>query len=237
MLPARQYKPLLRRPLPDFKAPHQRAAPFRCRLIIMAKAPVAGRVKTRLATEAGVATALRFARHRIAALVQGMGRTARWSTILAGSPECPACRWPWPPGVPLIAQGNGDLGARMQRLLDRAPAGPVVIVGTDVPGITQAHIAAAFRQLGRHDAVIGPAEDGGYWLVGLRRRPRVLRPFAGVRWSTAHARGDTLANLHGRSAALVATLGDVDTADDLARWAGQWARRIGLANSTLSVIA
>lgn len=236
MLPARQRKPLRRR-LPDLEAPHPRAAPFRWRLIVMVKVPVAGRVKTRLATEAGVATALRFARHRIADLVQRVGRTARWSTILAVAPDRAAQSWPWPPGVPLIAQGNGDLGARMQRLLDRAPAGPVVIVGTDVPGIAQAHIAAAFRRLGRYDAVIGPAEDGGYWLVGLRRRPRVLRPFAGVRWSTGQARDDTLANLRGRSVAFAAPLGDVDTADDLARWGGQWARRIALSHSTLSVFA
>ena len=85
-----------------------------------------------------------------------------------------------------------------------------MIVGTDVPGIRPAHIAEAFRLLGRHDAVFGPATDGGYWLVGLRRRPRVLRPFANVRWSSPHALADTLANLEGRTVAFVATLSDVD---------------------------
>jgi glycosyltransferase A (GT-A) superfamily protein (DUF2064 family) len=108
----------------------------------------------------------------------------------------------------------------MQRLLDRAPPGPAVIIGTDVPHITRAHIWAAFRLLGRHDAVLGPAEDGGYWLIGLRRRPRILRPFRGVRWSTPHALSDTLANLHGRSVAEVAALFDVDTAADLYQVSG-----------------
>ena len=89
-----------------------------------------------------------------------------------------------------------------------------------MPHVTRAHIWAAFRLLGRHDAVLGPAEDGGYWLIGLRRRPRILRPFQGVRWSTPHALRDTLANLRGRSVAQVATLPDVDTAADFYQVSG-----------------
>jgi rSAM/selenodomain-associated transferase 1 len=216
------------RPRPNAmqKAPRPRAAPFRWRLVVMAKAPVAGRVKTRLAGEVGMATAVRFARHSLASLMQRVAVDGRWSTTLAVTPDVAASGRLWPPGVPLAPQGGGDLGARMQRLVDRAPLGPVVIVGTDIPGIARAHIEAAFRLLGRHDAVLGPAADGGYWLVGLRRRPRVLRPFHGVRWSTAHALADTLANLRGRSIARLPTLLDVDTAADLARCAAVLGRRV-----------
>ncbi|HEX5958289.1 MAG TPA: TIGR04282 family arsenosugar biosynthesis glycosyltransferase [Hyphomicrobiaceae bacterium] len=192
----------------------------------MAKAPVAGRVKTRLAAEAGLAVALRFARHRTTALVQRMQGGGGWHTLLAVTPDAALPARIWPPGVPLLAQGGGDLGARMQRLMDLAPPGPVVIVGTDIPDIAPAHIAAAFRLLGRHHAVLGPAADGGYWLVGLKRRPHVLRPFAGVRWSTVHALADTLANLRRHSVALLPTLGDVDTAHDLAAHAGSLGRHI-----------
>ncbi len=192
----------------------------------MAKAPVAGRVKTRLATEAGVGTAVRFARHSIAALLQRVGRNAPWSTTLAVTPDTAAASRLWPPGVAAIPQGGGDLGARMQRLFDHAPPGPVVIVGTDIPDIARAHFAAAFRLLGRHDAVFGPAADGGYWLVGLRRRPHVPRPFRDVRWSTEDALADTLANLRGLSVARLPTLADVDTAADLARCAAIFGRRI-----------
>jgi uncharacterized protein len=102
----------------------------------------------------------------------------------------------------------------------------VVIVGTDVPRIAPADIARAFRRLGRDDAVFGPAEDGGYWLVGLMRRPRVLRPFADVRWSSPHALADTLANLDDRSVAFVATLADVDDARGLAANAAWFGRRV-----------
>ncbi|MFZ1103750.1 MAG: TIGR04282 family arsenosugar biosynthesis glycosyltransferase [Hyphomicrobiaceae bacterium] len=192
----------------------------------MAKAPVAGRVKTRLAREAGLATAVRFARHRVAALVQRVGTDARWSTVLAVVPDSATLSRAWPRGVPLMPQGGGDLGQRMQRLLGRGPPGPVVIVGTDIPDVARGHIAAAFALLGRHDAVLGPAEDGGYWLIGMRRRPRVLRAFARVRWSGPHALGDTLANLRGHSVALMPTLRDVDTAADLDRCGERWGRRI-----------
>jgi glycosyltransferase A (GT-A) superfamily protein (DUF2064 family) len=110
--------------------------------------------------------------------------------------------------------------------MDCAPRGPVVIVGTDVPGIRVDHIREAFRRLGRHDAVFGAATDGGYWLVGLRRRPHVPRPFAAVRWSSPHALADTLANLRGHSVGRVATLSDVDTAQDFARHAAMIGRRV-----------
>jgi rSAM/selenodomain-associated transferase 1 len=208
------------------KAPRRRVTPFRWRLIVMAKAPVAGRVKTRLSVEVGAATAVRFARHSLAALLQRVTADPRWATTLAVTPDTTASSRLWPPRVSLTPQGSGDLGARMQRLFDRAPPGPVVIVGTDIPDMTRARIAAAFCLLGRHDAVFGPAADGGYWLVGLRRRPRVLRPFRGVRWSTEHALGDTLANLSGHSIARLPTLRDIDTAADLARCAAYFGRRV-----------
>jgi rSAM/selenodomain-associated transferase 1 len=201
----------------------------------MAKAPVAGRVKTRLAATIGIGATLRFARHGVASLLQRVGGNAPWSTALAVTPDLAASSRLWPPGVPLVAQGAGDLGARMQRLFERAPPGPVVIVGTDIPRIARAHIDSAFRLLGRHDAVLGPADDGGYWLIGLRRRPSVPKPFHGVRWSTAHALADTLGNLRGRSIAQVATLPDVDTAADFARCAGSVGRRIAGGHAPLSV--
>lgn len=192
----------------------------------MAKEPVAGRIKTRLATEVGVATAVRFARHCTAALLRRVATDPRWQTTLAVAPDGAVLSRVWPPGLARMAQGGGDLGARMQRLFDRTERGPVVIIGTDVPGITRAHLRLAFRLLGQHDAVFGPAADGGYWLVGLKCRPRVLRPFGSVRWSSPHALADTLANLRGRWVARLETLSDVDTAADLRRSAASFGRRV-----------
>lgn len=138
-------------------------------------------------------------------------------TTLAVTPDWGVGTGIWGGMAPRTAQGGGDLGARMQRIMARAGPGPLVIVGTDIPGITPTHVAQAFRLLGSHDAVFGPASDGGYWLVGLRRRPRLLRPFSRVRWSSSQALSDTLANLAGRNVAFLSVLDDVDSASDLER--------------------
>jgi rSAM/selenodomain-associated transferase 1 len=218
------------RPRTKSKASRHGAAPFRCRLVIMAKAPMAGAVKTRLASQIGVATATRFARHSTAALIARVGFDPRWKTSLWVAPDANSTSRHWPRGVPHISQGRGNLGHRMQRILDRSAPGPVVMIGTDIPDITPAHIVQAFRVLGRADCVFGRATDGGYWLVGARRRPRTPRPFTNVRWSSEHALADTLANLAGQSIGFVATLSDVDEAAALARCTGFGRRVVGSAS-------
>jgi uncharacterized protein len=192
----------------------------------MAKAPVAGSVKTRLARQIGVAGATRFARQSAAALLSRIAVDPRWEMTIAVTPDCACAGRFWPRGINRRPQGGGDLGRRMQRIMERMPLGPVVVVGTDVPGVTPALTAEAFRRLGRHDAVFGPATDGGYWLVGLKRRTRLLTPFARVRWSSEYALADTLANLEGRTVAFVATLSDVDDAHGFVATAGCFGRRV-----------
>lgn len=189
---------------------------FAPRLVIMAKRPVAGAVKRRLGKGIGAAAAVRFYRTTLAHTLLRLAADPRWRTYLAVTPDASlvgSC-WPPHPPVPRLPQGNGDLGARMQNLFDMLPPGPVVIVGSDIPAIRPAHIARAFRLLGRADAVFGPAQDGGYWLVGLKRRPRRIAPFKGVPWSTERTLDATLANLRGRIVAFSSTLNDVDTPQD-----------------------
>ena len=102
----------------------------------------------------------------------------------------------------------------MRRAIAATPPGPVVLIGSDIPAIEPGHIAAAFRRLGTHDLVFGPAVDGGFWLVGARRRPRLPMLFARVRWSTSHALADTLAGLpRGVTVGFVDTLEDIDDGD------------------------
>jgi uncharacterized protein len=192
----------------------------------MAKAPTAGRSKTRLAREIGTAQATRFARHAAAALLGRLGRDPRWQTIIAVTPDAAVADRLWPGGMALKPQGRGDLGERMQHLFAARVLGPLIIVGTDIPGISARHVAKAFHLLGAREAVFGPAVDGGFWLIGLRRRPRLLRPFSGVRWSGPDALRDTLANLAGHSVAFVATLADVDSAEAYAGCAASFGRRV-----------
>ena len=183
-------------------------------LFVMVKAPLAGAAKTRLAAVIGAAEALRFYRSSTTTLLRRIGSDPRWRTVLAVSPDRYVGSRFWPANLPRIAQGQGDLGERMQRLLEQ-PRGPVMLIGSDIPGIRAGHIAEAFGVLSRSGFVFGPSEDGGFWLAGARRpRPRLFRH---VRWSTPHALADTLANLR-RPAGLAATLADVDTEADWRRW-------------------
>ena len=188
-------------------------------LVVFARAPRLGRVKRRLARDLGALAALRFHALNTRVLLRRLSGDPRWITWLAVTPDREARRAAalWRHRGPLLAQGSGDLGARMGRVLTWLPPGPVVIVGSDIPGIDPPRIAAAFRALGRADFVLGPAADGGYWSVGARRRPALRLPFAGVRWGSTHALADTRANLGDRRLALLSELQDVDTAADLAQ--------------------
>ena len=191
-------------------------------LIVMAKQPRAGAVKRRLARGIGAVAATRFYRATLRHTLMRLAADARWRTYLAVAPDAALSETFWPswPRVPRIAQAQGDLGARMQALFDGMAPGPVILVGSDIPGISPAHIAEAFRLLGQADAVFGSARDGGYWLVGFKRSPGRLAPFHDVPWSTDRALAATCANLKGRRIAFAATLGDVDTAEDLERQRG-----------------
>ena len=97
------------------------------------------------------------------------------------------------------------------------PRGPVVIIGSDVPGIGQNQVASAFRALGPGKAVIGPAEDGGYWSIGLPRgsTPLPRNLFDNVRWSGPHAMFDTIASLGNMDVCELEVLRDVDCIKDL----------------------
>jgi glycosyltransferase A (GT-A) superfamily protein (DUF2064 family) len=249
-------------------------------LIVMAKAPVCGAVKSRLAREIGAAAAAALHRTLCAAMLREAARDARFRVALAVSPQAalhePYLCWrirgpgtaittPHPRGKGLppqplrrrplsrpdpladadipkrtprqdepargrnkarsgradivrVAQRRGGLGQRMQGVFDTVGRGPLIIVGTDIPFVKRDGLARAFQQLRGADAVFGPAEDGGYWLVGLRRRPKTLAPFGAVRWSSPHALADTLANLGGRRVAFAAILFDIDTGENYRRF-------------------
>lgn len=200
---------------------------WRPRLVMFVRQPAMGRVKTRLARGVGQVGALQFYRRSTDGLIARLGADPRWRMLLAVTPASGLDAKAWPARIERVAQGGGDLGARMQRVFDRLPPGPVVIIGSDSPSIRPRHIDAAFRALAKADAVLGPAPDGGYWLIGLKRAPRVLRPFAGVRWSSATTLDDTLENLRERRVAVIDTLDDIDEVADLRRDGGRHARRVG----------
>ena len=184
-------------------------------LVIMLKEPRPGRVKTRLGRDIGMTGAAWWFRHQTAHLLRQM-QDPRWQLILATAPDRATASPVWPAHLPRIPQGSGDLGARMARVMRALPPGPVCIIGADIPAIRRAHISRAFRALGDHDAVFGPAPDGGYWLIGLKRSRAVPPAFLqNVRWSSAYALADSRATLKSHRIAQIDTLQDIDTAADL----------------------
>ncbi|QKP78871.1 TIGR04282 family arsenosugar biosynthesis glycosyltransferase [Methyloligella sp. GL2] len=197
-------------------------------LIVMAKTPRLGAAKRRLAAEIGDVAALRFYRNCLNRMLQRLAHDPRWRVQLAVAPHEAIADPFWRRlasrhGVELVGQGEGDLGERMQRLLDKAN-GPAVLIGSDIPEIEPADIADAFRRLGRADAVFGPARDGGFWLAGFSRRQ--LHPFDDVRWSSSEALLDVIGNLKGRRIGLAATLSDVDGSTAYRRFMGPAARMV-----------
>ena len=189
-------------------------------LVIFLKEPRPGRVKTRLARGLGAVGAAWWFRHQSARLIRCLGRDRRWRTVLAVTPDREGIESRvWPADLPRWPQGLGDLGARMARVFAGMPPGPVVIVGADIPALRRGHVAGAFRLLGRHEAALGPSADGGYWMIGLRRGARAAPAglLRGVRWSSPHALGDTLATLAPLDVGYGPSLRDVDEAADLGR--------------------
>jgi hypothetical protein len=192
----------------------------RASLVVFLRAPQRGAVKRRLAAGIGAAGAYRFYASQSRAVIRRLGADHRWCLVLAATPDALARRgrfWP--------ATARGC--ARMTRVFENLPPGPVVIVGSDIPGIDAGVVARAFARLARFEAVFGPAADGGYWLIGLARRrlaPRALahRLFRGVRWSGPHALADTRRNLPaGAEAPPLAVLEDVDDVAAYRRWAAR----------------
>ncbi len=184
----------------------------------MVKEPHPGRVKTRLGRDLGLTTAAWWFRHQTRKLIRSVGRDPRWQTVLAVSPDNEGLQSRiWPADLPRWPQGQGDLGDRMKRIFNEGPQGPIVIIGADIPNITPQLIAKAFRALGDNDAVFGPAPDGGYWLVGLKRGVNAVpaKLFENIRWSTEYALSDTIATLGNIRIATIDTLQDVDTVRDL----------------------
>ena len=182
-------------------------------LIVFAKEPMMGRVKTRLGHDIGILLATHFYRRTVAEVLRHLGNDGRWKCWLALSPDKATQGKPfWPNSFTALKQGGGDIGVRMGRAMGGMPPGPVVIIGTDVPAIRPHHIEAAFKAFGRHDVVFGPALDGGYWLVGAKRSPCTPELFKQVRWSSKHTLADSLVKAGGGKlkVALLDTLEDID---------------------------
>ena len=194
-------------------------------LLVFAKPPVAGHVKTRLAAAIGAEAAARVYRDLLATTL-GHAHAAWRSRIVdhielwsAGDGNDPFLRGIGTAfGAKLHVQAEGDLGARMAHAIDDAftRASSVLLIGSDCPLLEPARLAEAAGALCTYEAVLVPAEDGGYVLLGARR----ALPLQGIRWSSPHTLADTTAAFerHGIRLATLPPSWDVDDAAGLARF-------------------
>jgi rSAM/selenodomain-associated transferase 1 len=191
------------------------------RIILFAKAPVPGLVKTRLIPALGAEDAARLAAEMLARTIEAAFAAGAGPVELCADPPPDDPAWAGHlPGrrLHLSGQSEGGLGQRLARAARRAIDGgeAVLLIGTDCPGLTADRLRGAAAALASHDAVIHPTVDGGYALLGLRRFDPSL--FERIEWSTARVAGQTLARLRalGWATWVGETLRDVDEPADLA---------------------
>ncbi len=200
------------------------------RLIVFTRYPRPGEAKTRLIPALGEQGAADLQRRMTEHTMRGVAPLTTSAQIgvevrYAGGSGAEMREWLGPASA-YHPQGGGDLGERMQRAFqDSFAAGDerVVVIGSDCPGLRTEHLREGFAALARADLVLGPAGDGGYYLIGLRRScgERALPAlFSGIRWGSAEVLPETLAiaAAAGLSIDLLDILDDVDRPEDLAIW-------------------
>lgn len=185
------------------------------RLILFARYPTPGSAKTRLIPAIGAdaaATVHRTLTERTLSLLKASG--APVELHYDGADAAAFVQW-LGGDVALVKQPAGDLGGRLRAAL---PPAPCIFFGADTPDLTEALLARAIAALQTHDVVIGPAEDGGYYLIGMTAPHFAL--FDGIDWSTAKVLDQTMetAAMLGLDVAILDLLADCDRPEDLARW-------------------
>jgi len=184
-------------------------------LIVMARAPRFGAVKTRLAQDLGQLTAWRFYINTLRETLRRLTKKTHWHIWLQVTPDRETrTLGQWPASAGLLPQGGGGLGKKMERGLNAFSRGtPVVLIGSDIPDVASSQILSAFKALEWADIALGPATDGGYWLVGFSNRRPFYRPFNKVRWSTSQTLTDTLSGFSHRRVAMVDCMRDIDNGE------------------------
>src|SRR5262245_51956268 len=188
-------------------------------IAILAKAPVAGTVKSRLIPALGADGAALLAARMLDHAVDIACGSAIGPVVLWAAPDATDSHFQLLQrrhAITLARQPDGDLGTRMHAAIVAAGA-PVLVIGADCPALTAEHIGPAALALRHHDVVVIPAEDGGYVLIGLRKPAPQL--FAGISWSVSSVMAETRQRLtaQGLTWRELAPLWDVDRPEDMAR--------------------
>lgn len=182
-------------------------------IVIFARWPQPGKVKTRLASFYGDEGAARIYRRLLEHTLSAALESGLLVELRVTGASCETFEEAFGPGLVIRDQGFGDLGARLARVTP-----PALVIGSDLPALSALLLRQAAEALANHEVVIGPARDGGYWLIGLRQAWPWL--FNDMAWSTPQVLPETLARLEARgiTPALLPELADIDQPEDLAGW-------------------
>ena len=195
-------------------------------VLVFQKNAILGKVKTRLASGMGEPRALEIYRHLTQltySVLEDMSAPV-WTYFSDFIPESTH-----PSVEKCFVQEGQDLGERMANAFARSfESGmeKVVLIGTDCPTLQSNHLNEAFEALNHSDLVVGPATDGGYYLIGMNRRADYL--FEGITWSTSQVLSETLnvASQHGLTTTLLHELDDIDTQEDWQRYSSQFENKV-----------
>jgi hypothetical protein len=207
----------------------------------MAKAPRAGEVKTRLCPPLSPGQAAELAEAFLLDVIEAVRSLEMATPVIAYAPAGARARFEaLAHDFALVAQRGADLGARLAHVFDDLLATDVkgaIVIGSDAPTLPRAVLDAALDRLGSADLVLGPSEDGGYYLIGLREpRPEL---FADIAWSTPTVFEATMARARacGLRTAILPTWFDVDTGEDLERLEASLAAAGSAAQHTRRALA
>ncbi|MFL0777177.1 MAG: TIGR04282 family arsenosugar biosynthesis glycosyltransferase [Prochlorococcus sp.] len=222
----------------EIKTAKAKPAEIKPALIVMARWPAPGRCKRRLASGIGKVHAARIQSQltnhtlHVARSIERLGLVELQLATTGLAPRA-AARWGSSQGISkVVDQGLGCLGVRMRRQILKAQlcsqskpreGRSTILIGTDLPELCQRDLLEALSALEQHQLVLGPADDGGYWLIGLSGsliQPVATWPFCGIPWGTEQVLPTTMqrAELAGITPALLRQQNDLDQLDDLAPW-------------------
>jgi uncharacterized protein len=192
-----------------------------CRLLLFVRYPQAGKTKTRLIPALGKVGAAKLQRQMAEYLLCRV-QQPNWQLQIhfTGGTRSEMADW-LGTGLMYCPQVGESLGDRLRYAFQQESQHRVVAIGADCVDLSADHIHQAFQALIHHDVVLGPAQDGGYYLIGLRRfHPPLGALFEGIDWSTSRVLQQTQAKIRqlGRSLAQIETLSDIDRPQDLAIW-------------------
>ena len=190
-------------------------------ILLFIKAPVRGHVKSRLAAAIGDETALELYKNFILDTIDTVKKTGYPFRICYYPPDAGAEVSSWLAGqYRIMPQHGGDLGERMENAFIRCFSEGferAILIGSDLPDLTPAVLREAMASLAENDVVIGPASDGGYYLIGFHKHTLMPRVFHGMSWSTETVFQETMAILQNSALSIdqAPKWNDVDTVEDL----------------------